>query len=79
MTTALSEPFLVYSAKKFSGMIESTELRRKLASQGIRIPVRHANEKKAALTRRKIEVKRSSVLACGVPFICSTKVVLNEK
>jgi hypothetical protein len=46
LTTALSEPFLVYSAKKFPGMIESTELSRKFASQGIRIPVRHANEKK---------------------------------
>jgi hypothetical protein len=46
MTTALSDQFLVYSAKKFPGMIESTELSRKFASQGIRIPVRHANEKK---------------------------------
>jgi Velvet factor len=44
-TTAMSESFQVFSAKKFPGMIESTELSRKFASQGIRIPVRHSNEK----------------------------------
>jgi hypothetical protein len=45
LTTAMSEPFLVYSAKKFPGMIESTDLSKKFASQGIRIPVRHSGEK----------------------------------
>jgi len=45
LTTAMSQQFEVYSAKKFPGMIESTELSKKFAAQGIRIPVRHANEK----------------------------------
>jgi hypothetical protein len=45
LTTAMSDSFLVFSAKKFPGMIESTPLSKKFASQGIRIPVRHAGEK----------------------------------
>jgi len=45
--TAMSEPFKVYSAKKFPGMCESTELSKKFAEQGIRIPVRHSAEKNA--------------------------------
>jgi Velvet factor len=38
----MSEPFVVFSAKKFPGMIESTDLSKAFAHQGIRIPVRHA-------------------------------------
>jgi Velvet factor len=45
LATATSQPFEVFSAKKFPGMIESTVLSKKFASQGIRIPVRHAGEK----------------------------------
>lgn len=35
-----SEPFQVYSAKKFPGVIESTALSKAFASQGIKIPIR---------------------------------------
>ena len=44
LATAMSDSFTVYSAKKFPGMIESTELSKAFAAQGIRIPVRHAGE-----------------------------------
>lgn len=44
LATATSDAFTVFSAKKFPGMIESTELSKAFASQGIRIPVRHAGE-----------------------------------
>jgi hypothetical protein len=40
----MSNSFTVFSAKKFPGMIESTELSKAFAAQGIRIPVRHAGE-----------------------------------
>jgi len=43
----MSDPFQVFSAKKFPGMIESTALSKKFAAQGIRIPVRHAGDKNA--------------------------------
>ena len=39
-----SEPFQVYSAKKFPGVIESTPLSKSLASQGIKIPIRKDNK-----------------------------------
>ncbi|KAJ2079091.1 hypothetical protein H4R24_004019 [Coemansia sp. RSA 988] len=35
-----SEPFRVYSAKQFPGMIESTALSKHFAKQGVKIPVR---------------------------------------
>lgn len=41
----MSDPFQVFSAKKFPGMIESTALSKKFAAQGIRIPVRHSGDK----------------------------------
>ena len=43
LATVMSEPFQVFSAKKFPGMIESTPLSKAFAGQGIRIPVRHGN------------------------------------
>ncbi|RUS18377.1 velvet factor-domain-containing protein [Endogone sp. FLAS-F59071] len=36
----LSEVFMVFSAKKFPGMTESTELSKCFAKQGIKIPIR---------------------------------------
>ncbi|CAO3683290.1 unnamed protein product [Umbelopsis ramanniana] len=36
-----SEPFMVYSAKKFPGMTESTELSKAFARQGLKIPIRN--------------------------------------
>lgn len=35
-----SDSFQVYSAKKFPGVIESTDLSKKFAEQGIKIPIR---------------------------------------
>ncbi|EXJ78997.1 hypothetical protein A1O3_08498 [Capronia epimyces CBS 606.96] len=40
LATAFSRPFKVYSAKKFPGVIETTELNRQFAKQGIKIPIR---------------------------------------
>ncbi|KAG0302857.1 hypothetical protein BGZ98_007178 [Dissophora globulifera] len=37
----VSQPFTVYSAKKFPGMTESTELSKAFAKQGLKIPVRN--------------------------------------
>jgi hypothetical protein len=40
LATIFSDPFTVYSAKKFPGVIESTELSKCFAQQGIKIPIR---------------------------------------
>ncbi|CBX90267.1 predicted protein [Plenodomus lingam JN3] len=40
LASTFSEPFTVYSAKKFPGVIESTPLSKCFASQGIKIPIR---------------------------------------
>jgi hypothetical protein len=40
LATVFSQPFQVYSAKKFPGVIESTELSKCFAGQGIKIPIR---------------------------------------
>jgi hypothetical protein len=40
LASVFSEPFQVYSAKKFPGVIESTPLSRCFALQGIKIPIR---------------------------------------
>ncbi|KAI8601643.1 velvet factor [Dissophora ornata] len=37
----LSQPFTVFSAKKFPGMTESTELSKAFAKQGLKIPIRN--------------------------------------
>jgi Velvet factor len=44
LATIMSDVFEVYSAKKFPGMLESSELSKKFAGQGVRIPVRHTTE-----------------------------------
>jgi hypothetical protein len=44
LSNAYSEPFTVYSAKKFPGVIESTELSKCFAAQGIKIPIRKDNK-----------------------------------
>lgn len=38
-----SKPFQVFSAKKFPGVIESTELSKEFAKQGVKIPIRKEN------------------------------------
>ena len=40
LASTFSEPFQVYSAKKFPGVIESTTLSKCFATQGIKIPIR---------------------------------------
>lgn len=40
LASVFSQPFQVYSAKKFPGVIESTPLSRCFAGQGIKIPIR---------------------------------------
>ncbi|KAK9354786.1 velvet factor-domain-containing protein [Lipomyces doorenjongii] len=45
--TCFSNPFRVYIAKRFPGVIESTELSRCFAMQGIKIPIRKDQKKNA--------------------------------
>lgn len=40
LAAAYSDPFQVFSAKKFPGVIESTSLSKCFALQGIKIPIR---------------------------------------
>ncbi|KAL1793205.1 hypothetical protein ACET3X_008187 [Alternaria dauci] len=40
LASAFTDPFTVYSAKKFPGVIESTKLSKCFAQQGIKIPIR---------------------------------------
>lgn len=40
LASCFSDPFTVYSAKKFPGVIESTTLSKCFAQQGIKIPIR---------------------------------------
>ncbi|KAF1998061.1 hypothetical protein P154DRAFT_439966 [Amniculicola lignicola CBS 123094] len=47
LATCFSEPFQVYSAKKFPGVIESTPLSKAFAHQGIKIPIRKDGPKVA--------------------------------
>ncbi|SPO27916.1 uncharacterized protein UTRI_05059 [Ustilago trichophora] len=41
LAEALTEPFAIYSPRRFPGMTESTELAKCLARQGIQVPVRN--------------------------------------
>ncbi|CAG8491738.1 7741_t:CDS:2 [Ambispora leptoticha] len=41
ISTAFSDQFTVFSAKKFPGMTESTELSKAFAKQGLKIPIRN--------------------------------------
>lgn len=43
LATIFSKPFQVFSAKKFPGVIESTELSKTFANQGVKIPIRKEN------------------------------------
>ncbi|KXJ95535.1 velvet factor-domain-containing protein [Microdochium bolleyi] len=52
LASTFSEPFQVYSAKKFPGVCESTELSRKFAAQGVKIPVRKEGEDKKNKKRK---------------------------
>lgn len=41
LATAVTEPFTIYSPRRFPGMTESTALAKCLAGQGIQVPVRN--------------------------------------
>lgn len=47
LSTNFSQPFQVFSAKKFPGVIESTPLSKNFAGQGIKIPIRKDGVKDA--------------------------------
>ena len=56
LATCYSAPFHVWSAKKFPGVIESTDLSKKFAQQGIKIPIRKEGkdgEASGGRTKRK--------------------------
>ncbi|KAF9173642.1 hypothetical protein BGX20_002588 [Mortierella sp. AD010] len=55
MSTVFSEPFTIYSAKRFPGMTESTALSKRFAKQGIKIPIR----KEPRISRKKLTEKAS--------------------
>jgi hypothetical protein len=46
LASVFSKPFKVWSAKKFPGVIETTELSRSFAKQGIKIPIRKGENRK---------------------------------
>jgi hypothetical protein len=48
LAMGLTDPFTVYSAKKFPGVIESTKLSKCFAQQGIKIPIRKDGGPKVA-------------------------------
>jgi hypothetical protein len=48
LATTYSDPFQVYSAKKFPGVCESTTLSKTFAGQGIKIPIRKEGPKGVA-------------------------------
>ncbi|KAG0305244.1 hypothetical protein BGZ98_004415, partial [Dissophora globulifera] len=52
MATVFSEPFTIYSAKRFPGMTESTALSKCFAKQGIKIPIR--KEPRVSRTKRLV-------------------------
>jgi hypothetical protein len=45
LASVFSDVFQVYSAKKFPGVCDSTELSKCFAGQGIKIPIRKDNNK----------------------------------
>jgi hypothetical protein len=55
LASVFTKPFQVYSAKKFPGVIESTELSKTFAQQGIKIPIRKDGEGSTSKKRRPHE------------------------
>lgn len=53
LATCWSQCFRVYSAKKFPGVVDSTELSKTFAEQGVKISVRKDNEKNEKSTGEK--------------------------
>ncbi len=46
LAAVFSDAFIVYSAKKFPGVCESTTLSKKFAMQGIKLPIRKESQGK---------------------------------
>jgi Velvet factor len=55
LASVFTKPFQVFSAKKFPGVIESTELSKTFAQQGIKIPIRKDGESGGSKKRRNLE------------------------
>jgi Velvet factor len=55
LASVFTRPFQVFSAKKFPGVIESTELSRTFAQQGIKIPIRKDGDGAGGKRRRNTE------------------------
>ncbi|KAL9553612.1 hypothetical protein MBANPS3_003207 [Mucor bainieri] len=55
-----TDPFIVYTAKKYPGVVHSTPLSKCFARQGIKIPIRKEKVNKAPITH-KASVRKSSL------------------
>lgn len=55
LASTFTEIFQVYSAKKFPGVIESTELSKCFAAQGIKIPIRKDGNNKNQINAEEYE------------------------
>ncbi|KAK3818703.1 MAG: velvet factor-domain-containing protein [Benniella sp.] len=65
LATVFSEPFTIYSAKRFPGMTESTALSKCFAKQGIKIPIR--KEPRVGRSRKSSEQSSSSTSKVSSP------------
>lgn len=65
LSTCWSDAFRVYSAKKFPGVADSTELSRCFAEQGVKISIRKDNSKEEGEVRAGTKRKRNSVGSDG--------------
>ncbi|GAN08616.1 conserved hypothetical protein [Mucor ambiguus] len=55
-----TDPFIVYTAKKYPGVVQSTALSKCFARQGIKIPIRKEKVNKTHITHKK-SVRKSSI------------------
>ncbi|KAJ3072912.1 hypothetical protein HK102_006144 [Quaeritorhiza haematococci] len=60
VVTVDSDPFTVYNAKEFPGMQESSDLTKRLATQGFRVPIRKQHRSKVAAGSAKDQAGSSS-------------------
>lgn len=61
LASVFTKPFQVFSAKKFPGVIESTELSRTFAQQGIKIPIRKDGDGTGGKRRKNTEEEDDEV------------------
>ncbi|KAF9354609.1 hypothetical protein BGX34_010909, partial [Mortierella sp. NVP85] len=67
LATVFSEPFTIYSAKRFPGMTESTALSKCFAKQGIKIPIR--KEPRVGRSRKPSEQSSSGTSKVSSPSL----------